>query len=271
MTLTLVLPVVLLLPLIFGYNYCNNDTHICDLSKTKHFMCLLETDLPPYGKNTTFHALVPDTKKLQVNALGILNTFRNLFASGQLITNRNKTFPTARRMRRLIWDAELAYMARSHAATVSLKHSECRSTVRFSRVGECVAMLPPIDRKLDVFDMMTAFFNEMFDEYKEVQDPETLLHGYDPVKDSPVGHFTIIINDRVSRVGCGIAVGSNCHAMNKVGFCHFLTCHFDGTNVDNQYVYRAGKPASSCADWKVTSSSWYAFLCSNNGEIFPYE
>ncbi|KAI8039635.1 venom allergen 3-like [Drosophila gunungcola] len=271
MTLILVFPVVLLLPLISGYNYCNNRTHVCNLSKRKHFMCQLEKDLPPFGNGTTFHALVPDTTNMHLNALGILNTFRNVFASGELITKRNKTFPTARRMRRLIWDAELAYMARSHAATVSFKHSECRSTLRFPLVGECLALLPPSDQKLGLFDMLTSFFTKMFDEYKEVEDPEALLHAYDPAKDYHVGHFTTIISDRVSRVGCGIAVGSNCQVNNKVGFCHFLTCHFDGTNMEYQYVYRAGKPASSCHDWKATSSSRYAFLCTNNGGIFPYD
>ncbi|XP_016974750.1 antigen 5 like allergen Cul n 1-like [Drosophila rhopaloa] len=268
MILTLVFPVMLLLPMTFGYNYCHNNTHVCNLSKRKHFMCRLDKDLPSFGNHTTYHAMVPDTSKLHLKTLGILNTFRNTFASGDLITNNNKTFATARRMRRLIWDNELAYMARTHASTVSFKHSECRSTLRFPMAGECLALLPPSKQKIGLVELLTKAFTPMFDEYKDVEDPDRLRVGYDPSKDYFVGHFTTIISDRVSRVGCGIAVGSNCHVNNDVGLCHFLTCHFDFTNLENSYVYKAGKPASSCFDWKTVSSTKYAFLCSNNGGIF---
>jgi len=99
MTLILVLAVILLLPMTFGYNYCNNRTHLCELAKWKHFMCRLE-DFHAFG-NTKYHAIVPDTAIVRRETLGVINTFRNTFASGDLTTNENKTFSSAKRMRRL--------------------------------------------------------------------------------------------------------------------------------------------------------------------------
>ncbi|XP_017005562.3 antigen 5 like allergen Cul n 1-like isoform X1 [Drosophila takahashii] len=265
----LILPVILfIMPLTSGYNYCNNKTHVCDLAKRKHFMCRLE-DLAPF-QNTKYHAIVPDNQVVRRETLGILNTFRNTFAGGDLMTNENKTFRSAKRMRRLNWDEELAYLARSHASTVSFKHSECRSTLRFPMAGEVLALLPGSKKeKFNVLEIMEKAFNPMFEEYKYVVDPEGLLDGFDPDRDYYVGHFSLLVSDRVSRVGCGIAVGSNCRVGDKVGFCHFLTCHFDYTNVEGSYVYKAGEPASKCSDWNADASKKYSNLCANSGELFP--
>ncbi|XP_017045189.1 venom allergen 5-like [Drosophila ficusphila] len=269
MALILALRVVLLLPLISGYNYCNNRSHVCNVGKKKHFMCQLEQELRPYDNKSKLHAVFPDTPKLRVKTLGILNNFRNTFAGGDLITKENKSFPSAKRMRRIIWDKELAYMARNHAATVSFKHTECRSTLRFPVVGEFLALLPPAKKKRNVMDLLTKSFESMLEEYKDVKDPEGLLQCYDSERDSNVGHFTLIANDRVSRVGCGIAASSNCHLDNKVGYCHFLTCHFDYSNLEGSYVYKAGRPAAGCDDWNGVGSYKYANLCQNLGVIFP--
>nr|XP_016930166.1 antigen 5 like allergen Cul n 1-like isoform X1 [Drosophila suzukii] len=267
MTLILVLAVILLLPMTFGYNYCNNRTHLCELAKWKHFMCRLE-DFHAFG-NTKYHAIVPDTAIVRRETLGVINTFRNTFASGDLTTNENKTFSSAKRMRRLNWDSELAYMARTHASTVSFKHSECRSTQRFPFVGEVLAILPPQKSKPTIIDELNKLLTPMFDEYKVVEDPDGLLHAYDPIRDFPASHFTLFVSDRVSRVGCGITVGSNCNIGHTVGFCHFLTCHFDFNNLAGSYVYKAGKPASGCGDWNTVGSVKYSHLCANTGDLFP--
>ncbi|XP_016953534.1 antigen 5 like allergen Cul n 1-like isoform X2 [Drosophila biarmipes] len=267
MALNLVLAVLLLLPLTFGYNYCNNRTHLCDLRKLKHFMCRLE-EFPAFG-TAKFHAIVPDTGVVRRETLGVINTFRNTFASGDLTTRDNKSFPAAKRMRRLNWDEELAYLARTHSATVSFKHSECRCTLRFPWVGEVMSLLAPQESKPTILHVLKKLLTPMFEEYKDVEDPEGLLVAYDPIRDFPVSHFTLFASDRVSRVGCGIAVGTDCNVGRKVGFCHFLTCHFDFNNVANSYVYKAGKPASGCNDWNTVGSHKYSHLCANPGGLLP--
>ncbi|XP_017005564.2 venom allergen 3-like [Drosophila takahashii] len=265
---SLVLPLILLLPIVSGYNYCNNKTHKCVLEQSEHFMCQLHK-FSPLGGYTRYYETVPDTPLLQNKILGILNKFRNRFASGELWTNENRTFAKAKRMRRLIWDNELGYMARAHASTVSFKHSECRATSRFPYVGEVLGMIVPKRHpKPDLHDLLHKMFNKMFDEYQIVHDPEGLLQGFHPVRDYHCAHFTNIISDRVSRVGCGVAVGKNCRHGSHTNFCTFLTCHFDFTNLNGSYVYKAGEPGN-CEDWNTSNSNKLTSLCQNNGELFP--
>ncbi|XP_032570732.1 venom allergen 3 isoform X2 [Drosophila sechellia] len=270
MTSILLLAGLLLLPMVAGYNYCNNRTHVCDLAQRKHFMCRLG-ELTPYGGRTKYYASIPDTLKVRRETLGVLNTFRDMLAGGELDTAKNKTFPSAKRMRAFQWDSELAYMARTHAATVSFMHSECRSTLRFPLAGEVLALSPPVGHRLSLSELLSMVFGQIFDEYKTVQDPHSFASRFDSKRDYSVGHFSIIVNDRVSRVGCGFVVGSNCEKDGKVGFCHFLTCHFDYTNVNGSYVYKTGKATTGCNDWKTIASIKYSNLCANTGEIFPLE
>ncbi|XP_017070268.1 antigen 5 like allergen Cul n 1-like isoform X2 [Drosophila eugracilis] len=210
MTLIFALPVMLIVGMVSGYNYCNNKTHVCELGRRRHFMCQLD-ELTPFGNHTKFHAIIPDTHKVILETLGVINTFRNVFAGGELTTKENKTFSSAKRMRRLNWDDELAYMARTHASTVSFKHSECRATVRFPMAGECLGLLAPSKKKIGLLELLNKLFSPMFDEYKDVPDPDGLLQSFDSQRDYNVGHFSLFVSDRVSHIGCGIAVGSNCN------------------------------------------------------------
>ncbi|XP_016974747.1 antigen 5 like allergen Cul n 1-like isoform X2 [Drosophila rhopaloa] len=209
-----VITAIILMAMVRGYNYCNNRTHKCVLDDKEHFMCRLHS-FHPLGGSTKYHAIVPDLPEMQNEILSILNKFRNAFASGDFTTKDNKTFASAKRMRKIMWDKELAYMARTHASTVSFQHSECRSTLRFPYVGECLAMMTP-KKKPRIRDSFKKMFKMMFEEYLEVEDPDGLLKGFDPIRDYKWAHFTNIISDRVSRVGCGLAVGSNCHQGSSV-------------------------------------------------------
>ncbi|XP_016953532.1 antigen 5 like allergen Cul n 1-like isoform X3 [Drosophila biarmipes] len=176
----LLLPLMLLLTLASGYNYCNNKTHRCVMQNMEHFMCRLKK-FPAYGGQAKLHDIVPDTKNFEEIVLDLLNGLRNLFASGKLKTRRNKRFAKARRMRKLIWDKELAYLARNHASTMSFMRTECRSTRRFPYVGEIPAVVVP-RKKLSVKQICRRAFQRMFDEYLNVTDPEALLHAFDAVR-----------------------------------------------------------------------------------------
>ncbi|XP_017070269.1 antigen 5 like allergen Cul n 1-like [Drosophila eugracilis] len=267
MVWNLVVHLILLLPLACGYNYCNNKTHICVLKNTKHFMCNLKM-FRPFANRARFHASVPDNLKMQILILDKLNNLRNQFASGNLRTRNNKTFASAKRMRRLMWDKELAYMAHTHASTVSYTPTNCRSTLRFPYVGQVISLVLPPEMS-DLEQISSTSFNKMFEEYLNVPDPEGLLKRYNSTRDRYITHFTTIISDRASRVGCGIVVATNCVDYYK--FCYFFTCFFDFDNVEGMYVYKAGEPATSCDDWNVVSSDRYANLCKNNGAHFPHD
>ncbi|KAH8400990.1 hypothetical protein KR009_002340, partial [Drosophila setifemur] len=257
---------LLFLTTVSGYNYCNNKTHICNLARLKHFMCGLG-ELTPLNGTVKFEDTIPDCPKLQATILGVLNEYRSVVAGGELIANNNKTIRSASRMRLLIWDDELGYLARSHAKTVSMMHTKCRSTLRFPLAGEVLALIPATRKPLNLMDILTLTLGPVFEEYRQVQDPDALLVAFDPDRDHAVAHFTVFISDRVSRVGCGIATGSNCSHGEQTGICHFLTCMFDYNNIAGDYVYKTGLPATDCMAWGTHRSGKYSSLCDNNGDI----
>ncbi|KPU76870.1 uncharacterized protein Dana_GF13477, isoform D [Drosophila ananassae] len=205
-----------LLPSASGYNYCHNKSHVCRQRNLDHFMCNLG-NLRPLDGTVKYEDIMPDAPKLRDNILGKLNRYRNNLAGGDIRTAYNKSFPKASRMRALAWDEELGYLARCHAKTVSFMHSECRATSRFPYAGEVLAMIGVQKKKLFLWEIINLTLKPMFEEHMLVEDPEEYVKNYDPIKHYGVGHFTTLISDRVSRVGCGIAVGSNCNRGTKVG------------------------------------------------------
>ncbi|KAH8333283.1 hypothetical protein KR074_008147 [Drosophila pseudoananassae] len=255
------------LPSASGYNYCHNRSHFCRKKNMEHFMCNLGK-LYPLDGSVKYEDTVPDAPKFRSSVLGKFNQYRNILASGDLRTGSNKTFPSASRMRVLIWDEELGFLARSHAKTVSFMHSECRATKRFPYAGEALAMIGVLNKKISLWEILSLTLKPMFDEFMAVDDPEEFVKNYDSEKHYGVGHFATIVSDRVSRVGCGIAIGSNCERGTKVGLCHFLTCMFDFTNIANSFVYKTGEPASQCESWHTKRSINFEHLCHNKGTIF---
>ncbi|XP_034478983.1 antigen 5 like allergen Cul n 1-like [Drosophila innubila] len=273
MSLLPLIPLLLLLLSLLhlnnAFNYCNNGSHYCNVNGMKHFVCQLDDELHPLYEKAKFVGLVPDTIKLRNIFLQYHNSYRNKLAGGSLITNNNMTFKSASRMRELIWDEELAYTARLHAATVSFKHSLCRSVLRFPFAGECLGLVFASRGRRRIADILDLTLQAMFEEYLEAEDPDEVINSFDAQKHYDLGHFTVIVSDRVSRVGCALAAATDCEKETTDGYCHFLTCHYDFTNMASSYVYRTGESASKCNTWKTSPSKEHTNLCTNSGEIFP--
>ncbi|KAH8261516.1 hypothetical protein KR044_010544 [Drosophila immigrans] len=200
--------------------------------------------------------------------LAYYNRYRNEVASGTLTTLYNKTFPPACRMRELIWDEELAYTARLHAETVSFKHSTCRAVLRFPYAGECIGIVQPISERRSIKNVMDSTVRLMFETYITVEDPEQLIRFFRVPEDLEYSNLNILINDRVSRVGCAIVSAIDCMLKYRSGYCYIMTCHYDFIVVAKSFTYLTGEPASNCSDWDSTRSNSYTNLCSNNGKIF---
>ncbi|XP_062131667.1 antigen 5 like allergen Cul n 1-like isoform X1 [Drosophila sulfurigaster albostrigata] len=259
---------LMLLQLCSAYNYCHNSTHLCDLVGEKHFICEKHQ---PYLNKTKYVGTIPDTLRLRKIILSYYNKYRNEVASGTLTTLYNKTFPPACRMRELIWDVELAYTARIHAETVSFKHSLCRSVLRFPYAGECIGIVRPISKRRSIKNIMDRTIRFMFETYFRVEDPEQLISFFRVPQDLHLSRFTILISDRVSRVGCAIVVATDCMLNYKYGYCYLITCHFDFIMVSRSFTYKPGEPTSNCSDWESRPSNSFRNLCRNTGKIFPVE
>lgn len=86
---------------------------------------------------------VPITRKLKRILLHIHNDYRNRVASGTEIMNGTTQlkYPIASRMREIIWDNELMYVAHVHTRQVRMGHDKCRNTQRYRSSGQNLVTL----------------------------------------------------------------------------------------------------------------------------------
>lgn len=74
---------------------------------------------------------------------------------------------------------------------------------------------------------------------------------------SVAGHYTQIVADRSTAVGCAIAAYDSQSQ---------IVCNYAFTNMGNQPIYVSGKPASGC---KTGTNPRFSALCSTKENIKP--
>lgn len=121
---------------------------------------------------------IPDTYLLRERVVDFHNQFRDAVAAGTLRSKFHKKFPPAKRMRELIWDLELAYMARLHVSTLSFKHTMCRAVKRFPLVGESMGMVFTIEKHINMSRLLELTLKTMFYEYLECTSPESFTDHF---------------------------------------------------------------------------------------------
>lgn len=73
-----------------------------------------------------------------------------------------------------------------------------------------------------------------------------------------IGHFTVMVNERVTRIGCALVK----HQLNGFKYKYFV-CNYSYTNILNEAVYTTGE---SCTGCKSGCHRIYKGLC-NEKEI----
>lgn len=122
---------------------------------------------------------MPLTFKIRLMFLELHNQFRNQVAGQKKAT----------RMRNLIWDSELAFLARTYTGLCPSKPSECHKTARFEKVGLNTASQDGINR-ISLDTLMSTTFKKWEEE------------------DS--AFFKVLTHDQASRVGCAIGYCVDC-------------------------------------------------------------
>ncbi|XP_019891672.2 venom allergen 5-like [Musca domestica] len=271
-------------PIVFGlfitsnaWEYCKPGIHekLCESPKI-HTVCdpSQAFDDKVSMISNEFKGHVPITKKIKRIFMHIHNDYRNRVASGEEVKEgTSDKFPKASRMRELIWDNELMYVAHIHTAQTRMGHDKCRATQRFPNAGQNLGWKGTVC-SIPIIEMLNESLHEMYMEKNMVPDPVAMAAEYNTaIKNAKVGHFTAMVNDRTSRLGCAISIGANCKAPSAdktYPWCYYLACNYDGTNILNSFIYKTDpqQSASQCSDWGVGKSLVYEHLCGNTGEIF---
>ncbi|XP_035794998.1 antigen 5 like allergen Cul n 1-like [Anopheles albimanus] len=164
------------------------------------------------------------------------NDARSRFALGLV-----PSFAPAIRMPTVHWDDELANLAEIHVRSCKFEHDECRSTARFLHAGQNLAT-GSFYLEQDIFGIVRNLTALWYAEY--VDAVQEVLDSYTREYMATIGHFTQMISDRSTSVGCGIVLYPQ-----KLGDFVFkqvlYACNYAITNIVGQPVYRRGTVAAS--------------------------
>ncbi|KAH8274721.1 hypothetical protein KR026_000038 [Drosophila bipectinata] len=215
-----------------------NGTHVVQVP---HIAC---------GNNGSFApACGPEPKLLEMSErrrqllLDMHNLARSKIALGDL-----DGYLSAARMPLLRWDTELERMAALHARRCQFAHDKCRNTPRFPFSGQNIGYFW-IGREFKSHSRrMKSFVINWFREYQDAN--QTYIDSYHPhPQGKKIGHFTLLVSDRVQRVGCA---GVRFLEAKTNRYQFMLTCNYDFNNIFTEPIYRTGPAGSKCDHHRVS-------------------
>lgn len=171
---------------LFSDNYC--DPELCSGNR-KHVACA--------NKGYFSHSCTNDARVIGLSdydkrlLLHMHNNYRNTIAEG-----RTPRFQPAVRMGALQWDDELAYLAELNAMSCEIEHDKCRNTRSYPFAGQNLALGWLLDDHT-IDWAIRNFTSEWYIEYKDC--PTDIINRFYRPNGAPIGHFTMMINDKQSR------------------------------------------------------------------------
>ncbi|XP_001354820.2 antigen 5 like allergen Cul n 1 [Drosophila pseudoobscura] len=245
-----------------GGGYCAPS--LCQLYNGSHVVQVPHTAC---GNNGSFGAQCGnDPKILAMNdrrrqlLLDMHNLARSKIASGELAGYKSATH-----MPLLRWDGELEQMAGLHAKRCQFAHDKCRNTPRFQFSGQNIGYFW-IGREFKSHSRrMKSFVLNWFREYLDAN--QTFIDSYRPhPQGKKIGHFTLLVSDRVHRVGCAAVRFLEPQASR---YQFMLTCNYDYNNIYNEPIYQSGPAASKCIQHHVSDK--FPALCDWRDAAYDYD
>ncbi|KAM7347467.1 venom allergen-1-like [Cochliomyia hominivorax] len=222
-------------------NYCSSN--LCKNGK-KHIACNNKGNFASICKNPKMIEITP---KLRSQILDKHNLLRNRIAKGF------GKFPSASRMATMVWSNELAKLAEYNVKQCQMKHDQCRNTKSFPKAGQNIAITTWRGKEMSVSQIVNNHIEKWFNEYKNC--PTSAIKSYQsPTNGKAIGHFTAMVQDRSTHVGCAIVRLRKNGSMQQL-----MTCNYAITNILKKPVYIQGKPASKCTTGRDKK---YSSLCS---------
>ncbi|XP_029730501.2 antigen 5 like allergen Cul n 1-like [Aedes albopictus] len=183
------------------------------------------------------------------------NKIRSKVAMGQQYNGANQRFSQAARMATMQWDPELAYIAATNARRCVFGHDRCHNTATMKYVGQNIAIKSYYGMTFSNEELLTGFINNWFSEYK-VTMPHHIASYPATYRGPTIGHFTQMVSDETSRIGCAMVSYKRGNYINKL-----FVCNYGLTNIINHPVYVAGNVCSRC---NSGCNSQYPGLCSTS-------
>lgn len=123
-------------------------------------------------------------------------------------------------------------------------HDSCRSTAEFNYAGQNIAYrasfgtFEPVDSVIE--NVVQSWYAEVINAAQsDIDKCCTSKSG------KVIGHFTQLVTDRATQVGCAILRFSD-----KQFKSSLMTCNYAFTNINGMKVYVSGNSASGCVSGK---------------------
>lgn len=239
-------------------DYC--DPSLCENEEKKgpHIACDgLKTLSDDCGSDAEE---IPITKAQQAMIVDLHNQLRSRVASGKQSYSSSAFYPSAARMATMRWDSELAAIAAANVRRCQNEHDDCRNTPKYTSAGQNIANTASQGSKDSNDKLIRDFINDWFSEYA-VANPKQVAKYPAKYKGADIGHFTQIVADRATAVGCAMVRYKDGGWTN-----HNFVCNYAITNIVNQPIYVAGKACSKCT---TGCNPKYPGLCNPEEKIVP--
>lgn len=174
-----------------AYYYCDKEDELC--GGGKHFMCnpddvvsssyvistwLDQTNLFDQPSAGEVLGLMPLTRKIKRLYIERHNKHRNTLAGGEQEFKGGGKFPKATRMREVVWDDELAYIAGIHAKRCNMQHDKCHSTPRFQGSGQNLHIMGSSVKPKQITFLVEHAVDDWWGEYALVEDGNAMVDEF---------------------------------------------------------------------------------------------
>ncbi|XP_055549625.1 venom allergen 3 homolog [Wyeomyia smithii] len=216
-------------------NYC--DPSLC-LAGTTHIACNSSNTLSATCGAGATEVLLDSS--LQALILDLHNEMRSTIATGNQNYSSSSFYPQANRMATVVWSNELANIAAANARRCIYGHDQCRNTAAFKAAGQNIAILSYYGMAFTTVDVITKMIVAWYAE--NAYATPAIIASYPKAYQGPtIGHFTQIVGDRVTQLGCSLVVWYTSPWTRQ-----YLVCNYSITNIIGQPVYKSGPFCSQC-------------------------
>lgn len=224
-------------------NWCQVQSQYCN--GQQHIAC--STNTFPTSTTCLNVKVLPMNSTLKNLILNRHNEYRQQIASGS-----NSKFPKAQKMTVMQWDDTLQFLAETHVAHCTFQHDQCRATPNYPYSGQNLYYTATSAQYSSASNAISNGLSSWFDEWKVA--PAAIVNQLQWSM-SAAFHFSVMVNDRNNRVGCGL-LQYQYYSGRTLMNAFMLTCNYQYTNMIGQPMYTTGTPCSQC-----TCSTTYKQLC----------
>lgn len=193
------------------------------------------------------------------NVIHFHNVLRNYVAGGG-----NPKLPVASRMGTVMWDQDLAILAKINVNKCAFGYDKCIALRNYPLSGQLIGKYWYIDdsRIFSAWELVKQQLETWAEEQKNVEF-EYLRNIPKHYEGNNVGRFCLMITEKANRVGCAALLNYE-HLFGQKYKVFYLTCNYSFDIFINSTAYTYGAPVTSECDTGYNVQ--YPNLC----HIFEY-